>query len=146
MLHDLRSINSKIFPTKMRSLQLHLESFKLHQEDNMLFNNLYLESATAMLWYRSIFPFLLFYNNENLFFPTPAMETLYIRFLVILFLGEANMPSWLEARKHFVGWKPSSSVEDMCLWIFKGTSCVSLSYSLCSQFRGDRKGVGGSVS
>ena len=59
----------------------------------MLFKNLYRESATAVLWYRSIFPFLLFYNNENLFFPTPAMETLNIRFLVILFLGEANMPS-----------------------------------------------------
>ena len=110
------------------------------------FNNLYLESATAMLWYRSVFPFLLFYNNENLFFPTPAVETSYIQFFVILFLGEANMPSWLEARKHFVGWKPGSSIEDMWLWIFKGTSCVSLSYSLCCQFRGERQGVGGSLS
>lgn len=90
----------------------------------------------------SFFIYLLFYNNENLFFPPPTMETLYIRFLVILFLGEANMPSWLKARKHFVGWKPGSSIEDMCLWIFKGTSCVSLSYSLCCQFRGDRKGWG----
>ena len=146
MLHDLRSINSKIFPTKMRSLQLHLESFKLLQEDNMLFYNLYLESAIPCYGIEAFFLFLLFYNIENLFFPTPAMETLYIRFLVILFLGEANMPSWLEARKHFVGWKPGSSIEDMCLWIFKGTSCVSLSYSLCCQFRGDRKGVGRSLS
>ena len=76
----------------MRSLQLHLESFKLHQEDNMLFNNLYLESAIPCYGIKAFFLFLLFYNIENLFFPTLAMETLYIRFLVILFLGEANMP------------------------------------------------------
>ena len=61
----------------------------------------------------------------------PLLWKLYIRFIGILFLGEANMPSCLEARKRFVGWKPGSSVEDMCLWIFKGTGCVSLSYSLC---------------
>ena len=75
----------------MRSLQLHLESFKLLQEDNMLFYNLYLESAIPCYGIEAFFLFLLFYNIENLFFPTPAMETLYIRFLVILFLGEANM-------------------------------------------------------
>ncbi|KAK7817942.1 pentatricopeptide repeat-containing protein, partial [Quercus suber] len=40
VLHDIRSINSKIVPTKMRSLQLHLESFELHQEWQQAFQQL----------------------------------------------------------------------------------------------------------
>ena len=77
--------------------------------------------------------------SENLLFPTPGVQTWCIQLLHILFLCEASMPPGLEAGKYFVGWKPSSSVEDMWFWVLQGTSSVSLSYSLWCQFRGDKK-------
>lgn len=45
----------------------------------------------------------------------------------MLFPGEASLPPGFEAGKYVVGWKPSSSVKDMRLWVFQGASCLSLS-------------------
>ncbi|KAH9711729.1 protein kinase domain-containing protein [Citrus sinensis] len=39
----------------------------------------------------------------------------------------ASLPPGFEAGKYVVGWKPSSSVKDMRLWVFQGASCLSLS-------------------
>lgn len=65
-----------------------------------------------MQWYCA-FCFI-FVTIEIFFFPTLCLETwVFIQLLNILFLGEASMSPGLEAGKHFVGWKPSSSAEDM---------------------------------
>ena len=61
----------------MRSLQLHLESFKLHQEDNKLFNNLYLESAIPCYGIEAFFLFYYFIIMKICSF-LPLLWKLYI--------------------------------------------------------------------
>lgn len=51
----------------------------------------------------------------------------YIIYLTFLYsFDEANMSPGLEVGKYFVGWKPSSSFEDMWFWVLQGTNCLHI--------------------
>lgn len=93
------------------------------------FNSLYQGSAIVMQWYLS---FSFFWKKKSwkfvFLYSTNSNYIIYLTFLYSF--DEANMSPGLEVGKYFVGWKPSSTFEDMWFWVLQGTNCLHIPASV----------------